>query len=494
MTSLVNQPQTIIHRKAGHQVPKELWETALRKCPTASGFAIRMTEDDKTTLETDKFDKTVGVENMLNLDTQSKEYDAVFYLANLPNKFTKDDVQPFILTIFEDENDKTGQDILSFFLEGDFPKYSDLKAGHTDEYNFAHEIIIPTLQDMFLAAGQDIAAFTASLHKPLFEKNMMAHVGHRAAFVFLPLEGEPIKFGINDLGAGWDWGTASQHLDFDKVTKPITSAVDKVVAGAKKFNPFSKGGAEPSKVDDKGIHHLSEKKEDPIDKVATSTMLGKTLVKPPKGLDKSGKNRWLRLFNNGQLPDKHDHRDFPGLWVTPDVLPWANKQDLTTLAQVDALGAEMRTGIKKQAVIPTEVKKTSPSDFLPSMTDQEMTDQTTILSKFIDREKVPSALDIQKIESQWPTYSEKMGIPFEDMFRWTVAEIMEVCKGHKPSVMIILEMRRRLIEKLDVKDLINTAAKEKAVHVEAKAILKPDGTPATASAKRNAIFGIKKSA
>lgn len=501
---MINQPQTIIHAKAGHQVPKELFETALRKCPTVSGFAIRDTTDGKATLETDRFDKAVTLENMINLDTQAKDYDSVYYLANMPGKFTKEDVQPFVLTIFDEENDKIGTDILSFFLEGDFPKYSKADSGHTDEYNFAHEIVIPTLQDMFLAANQDIPAFTASLHKPLFEKNIMAHVGHRAAFVFLPLTGDPVKFGINDLGAGWDWGTASQHLDWDKVIKPITTAAAAVVKAAGKFNPFKKGGdaiiPEAPKVDDKGIHHLP-KKDDPIQNTATAITAGKHLVKPPKALDKGGRNRWLRLMNNGNLPDKHDHRDFPGVWVTSDILPFANRQDISTVAQVDALGAEMRTGVKKAPVVPTEVKKTSPSDFIPSMSDTEMSEQTGILAKLIDRNKVPSALEIQKIESQWPTYSEKMGIPFEDMFRWTVAEIMEVCKGHKPAVMIILEMRRKLIEKMDVKELgvIAPDAKVKDLvntHVEAKKILGPNGNPVetTAASKRNKLFGIKKSA
>src|SRR5258706_45002 len=268
---MINQPQTIIHAKAGHQVPKELWETALRKCPTASGFAIRDTSDGKTTLEIEHYTQTGTVDDMAVLDERAKEYERVYYLANLPGAHTKDDVQPLALTILNGEEDKIGTDILTIFFEGDLPKFSDPKSGHTDEYNFFHEILLPTLQDMFMAAGQDIAVFTAALHKPLFEKNIMAHVGHRAAFVFLPLEGDPIKFGTNELGLGDDWGSCSQHLDFAKAEKPITSAVAAVAKAAGKFNIFKKAepAAEPPLPD--GVHRV------PAPKTDTATHLGKKL-------------------------------------------------------------------------------------------------------------------------------------------------------------------------------------------------------------------------
>ncbi len=484
---MINQPQTIIHAKAEHQVPKEFWEAALRKCPTVSGFAVRDTSDDKTTLEVEHYTQTVTVDDMLMLDGRTKEYERVYYLANLPGTHTKDDVQPFVLTIMEDEQDTIGVDILSFFLEGDFPKYSDPKSDHTDEYNFAHEIVIPTLQDMFLAADQDVAVFTAALHKPLFEKSLMAHAGHRAAFVFLPLSGDPVKFGNNELGLGDDWGSCSQHFDFAKVEKPIIAAVTKA---AGKFGIFKK--TEPALPD--GVYHTPEKKPVEAPKTDTAINAGKKLVKPPPKLDKSGKNRWLRLFNGGDLPKDHDHRDFQGLWISPEALPYAQRQDISTLAQVDALGIEMRKGVKAPV---KDMKPPAISDYIPVLSDKEMTDLTGTLAKFIDRDKVPSALDIQKMEAPWPVFSEKSGVPFTDTFRWRLGE--EISRlDRKALELLYLETRRELIQKWDPAGFIasvNTGA-ETAKHVAAKEILKPDAAaaPTTAAAKRNALFGIKKSA
>ncbi len=89
---MINQPQTIIHAKAGQQVPEELWKAALVQCPTVSGFAIRDTSDDKTTLEIEHYTQTGTVDDMTMLDERAKEYERVYYLANMPGVHTTDDV------------------------------------------------------------------------------------------------------------------------------------------------------------------------------------------------------------------------------------------------------------------------------------------------------------------------------------------------------------------------------------------------------------------
>ena len=221
----MNQPQTIIHSLPGHEVPEALFAKALVVCPTVSGFAVRCNDDGNVTLESDKFDKTVTLENMMLLNKNAKEYDAVYYMANVPGKFTKDDVQPFVLTIYESEEDKVGKDVLNIFIEGDLSKFVENK-DHTEEYNFYNEIVLETLQDLFIAADQDLAKFYASLRKPLFEKQMMAHFGHRGVMLLLPKDGDLIKFGSNELGKGFDWGTCSQHLDFDKESARVPTMLE----------------------------------------------------------------------------------------------------------------------------------------------------------------------------------------------------------------------------------------------------------------------------
>jgi hypothetical protein len=522
MTLATNQPQTIIRKKAGHLMDKEYLETALRKCPTVSGYAIRDVTDGVTTLETDQSDHSATIEGLMGVNAQIKDYDAVFYLANITqNGLTnvKDNVQPFeFITRDADKPDDPGSVIVSFFVEGDLPKHSDPASGHTDEYNFAEDVIFPLLQEIMEDAEGDIGKFIAKLHKPSFEKTLMAYVGHRAAFVFLPLEGDAIEFGKNALGTTLEWGTVSQQLgygDADQEPAPITKTAAVVAAVKKKFDPFGKKGAVAPAVstDDKGIHHVGattivDVKKDPIKAIAESGKnstvgpKGKIGVSPPKGLEGTARNHWIRLFNNNKLPDNHLRKDLV-IWVDPDMAPFAQRP-ATTILEVKNLSDEIRTGNKpsapkdmkdigpamKQAQAEIAKANTSPADYIPTLDDKEMTEATGILAGFIDRDKVPSFLEIQKMEAPWPVFSEKMGIPFADTLRWRVGdELKAVFKGNKIALLLFLEMRRKYIESAGTDKIVelvgkDVVKKETEKHVEAKTALAP---------KKNLLFG-KKSA
>lgn len=519
MTALaLNQPQTIIRKKAGMIIPREFLEAALRKCPTASGFAVQDVTDGVKSLETDEFDKTITVDNLMALNEKTKDYEAVFWLANLTGKWDKFDVQPFSINVKPadaKEGDKETT-VLSFFVEGDFPKFTG-DGTHTEAYNFAHEIIIPMIEEMFEAVDGDVGKFTARLHSPLFKKNLEAHIGHRGVFVFLPLEGNAIPFGQNELGGEYDWGEVSQNHGYGK-TKALT--VDNLKK--LKFNIFKK--SEPEAKPD-GLYTISDPKpaaphpDAPKDAPKTDIPAPKTdstrtkvEVTVPKQLQGDSRNAWIRLFTEGgELPKNHQMKDLK-IWVYADQEPFT-REPVSTKQEVKALGTRMKSGKSAEPIdmkgaheqIDKTAKKEeparSPSDFIPSMDDKDMTEQTTILASFIDRDKVPSAVEIQKLEAEWPTYSQKMGIPFGDLLRYTVADFMKLAKGHKPSVMVILEMRRKLMEMVSaekLKDLIGAAVvkKETAKHVEAKALLQPDPKATTTSAspptvKRN-ILGLKK--
>lgn len=538
MTALApNQPQTIIRKKPNHAVPREFLETALRRCPTASGFAVQDITDGVKSLETDEFDRAITLENLMTLNEKTTPYEAVFWIANLTGKWDKADIQPFTITVRagDAKPEDKGTCVLSFFVEGDFPNFNDNK-DHTEEYNFAHEIIIPMIEEMFEAADGDIGKFIAKLHSPLFKKNLMAHVGHRGVFVFLPLEGDPIAFGQNELGGEYDWGEVSQNHDFgkEKAQSPITKAVEAVGKAAGKFSIFKKSeprlDADGKPLPD-GVHATPEPKpaaphpdapkpvgkpEDiPIPK--TDAMRTKVEIMVPSQLVGDSRNAWIRLFSeDGELPKNHQSKNLK-LWVYPEQLPFVEEK-VSTKQEVKALGARMKEALSlqprpsgpidmkaahKEIEKVTEPTARSPSDFIPDMDDKEMMEQTTILASFVDRDKVPSAIDIQKLEADWPTYSEKLGIPFGDLLRYTVADFMRITHGDKPSVMVILEFRRKLMEMVSaekLKDLIGAAVvkKETAKHVTAKAILAPDpkttSTPLQAAAPKRNILGLKRTA
>src|SRR5260370_42033744 len=131
----------------------------------------------------------------------------------------------------------------------------------------------------------------------------------------------------------------------------------------------------------------------------------------------------------------------------------------------------MRKGIKSS---PKDMRSPTVSDYIPILSDKEMIDLTGTLAKFIDRDKVPSALDIQKMEAPWPVFSEKSGIPFIDTFRWRLGE--EISKlSRKALDLLYLETRRELIQKWDPSGFVasvNTRT-QTPNHLAATQILNP---------------------
>lgn len=485
MTLATNQPQAIIYAKAGFMVPKELFETALRKCPTVSGFSCRDVEGEAVSLVQDTFDKVVTIENLMTINEQTKAYHTVFYLANLTQqglKTPKEEAQPFSFAVQLHENGDP-QVLVDIFVEGDFFKHSDPKSGHTDEYNFVQDVVIPMLGEMIQDVEGDVGKFTAKLHSPNFKKNLLNYVGNRAFFCFLPLAGEAITFGKNELGASKDWGETSQHLDYEKKEEPgpITKAAAAVVAGVKKFDMFGgkKDNAEATTTtvihqDDKGVNHITNHQEAQM----SGAQIQMVEMKAPAGLEKGARNLWLRTFNGkkpGSLPDNHEKGKDATVWVTMDMVPLAERKP-ETKEDVNEIIKEISTG-KKAAKGPVDFRKpanelpvsavvpavgaapNNKSEYVPDMTDKDMTEQTTILAGFIDREKVPTAREIQGLEKPFPTYDEKMGIPIQDMYRYTTADLMALMNGHKPSVMIALTFRRELMKRLRDEELVSTKPK-----------------------------------
>lgn len=494
-----NQPQTIIHKKAGQMIDENFLELALRRCPTVSGYAIRSLIDNKPLIEADQYDRSVPIEGMLLVNTQAKGDEAIFYLGNITQKgltALKEDVQPYTLFATDPEKpDDPGTALVSFCVEGDFPKFSDPESGHTDEYNFAHEIIIPKLAEFFEDAEQDIGKFVAKMHKPSFEKDLMAYVGYRATFIFLPLEGDPIAFGNNTLGGEFEWGSASQVHGFSTTANqepsPITNAVSAV---KKKFDAFGGKKQDPVTTDDKGIHHVGNTT---IKDLKSSAAKGtRVAIKPPPKMEGTARNRWIRLFNNNELPKNHLAKNLE-LMVEPEMAPYAQRV-VTTIAEITALEQEMRTGLKtttpkdmthpgsmKQAQ--TEIKAANAGGSYPPytaiLTDKEMMADTSVLAGFMDRDKVPSYLEIQKSEAKDPTFSESMGVPFKDTIFWSKQDTINL--SHKSLNNLLAETKAKLVEKMDMKDLIATAKTETDKHIQAKEILKPE-TP-----KRKLLFGTK---
>jgi len=111
--------------------------------------------------------------------------------------------------------------------------------------------------------------------------------------------------------------------------------------------------------------------------------------------------------------------------VYSDQVPFATRDGIVTKAHSRAGEGDASLKLPPQdmkAAAPTPVapksgsdiakervgsRARSPADFIPDMDDKDMTEQTTVLSGFVGRDKVPSWMEIQKLEAPWPTYARR---------------------------------------------------------------------------------------
>jgi hypothetical protein len=314
---------TILQKKAGQVIPKEMIELALKNCPTVSGFAVR----DGDGISYEFSDKATSADSIMKLQDAVKDHPLFLYFGNFTNGFDiKKDIQPFCL--------KAGEDVVvAYFIEGDFNKFSDPKSERTDEANLSSTLVDLMLAEMFENVEGDTGKFTAKLHSPLFKAQLMATIGHRGLFAFLPPVGDPIVFGQNELGGEFEWGNTSQLWGFGKVAEKKAPIIEQTVEKAKKkFSSFLGGVTEkaPGTTPAPAVAPAVEPAKPPIEAPKTDTAIaaasnvGRTIIFPPPKLTGSARNKWFRLMNDGELPGNHQSQK-TGVQVTMEVAEIAKR-------------------------------------------------------------------------------------------------------------------------------------------------------------------------
>jgi hypothetical protein len=489
----------ILEKKAGHIIAKEMIELALRNCPTVSGFAVR----EGNVISYEFSDKASTAEGIMKLQEATKDFPLFLFLGNWPSDHdVKKDIQPFCV---KDENDDV---VVAYFCEGDFNKFT--KAGRTDEGNLQTDLIDPILFDIYETVEGDIGKFTAKLHSPLFQKQLTTAIGHRGMFAFLPKEGDPIVFGNNELGGKFEWGNTSQLFGYGTPKKEEAPIITIAAAEGKKrkFSSFLGGTHEkapvPSAPHPDATKTAPELPAKPLEAPKTDTAVKEntTSIFPPPKLTGSARNKWFRLMNGGELPTNHQSQK-TSVQVTPEVFAVAkNFNSISTLAEIsqleDTLKGKVKTatppvagGSKLEPAVKlatSQILKPSPTDYLPTLTDDDMTKTTALLASWYDRDrsKGPSPLEIQKAEAAWPVFSEKAGIKLEEIMWWPVKDIASL--PDKSKVLLILELRRLYANGLDLKSLVNTAPKE-VPPIQSKTIEAP---VSGAKGRMSKFLGLKK--
>jgi hypothetical protein len=452
----------IITKEPNQVIPRGYLQEALKQCPTCIGITIQDPNGagkDLPLLECTAENKTMDVDNLMTIIESCKDVRMVIILAKMDQDFDPEtDMQPFV---FQQrvEGEEKPENILACHIEGDFPKFSKPGKGHTDEYNFWEECIYPAIEEKF-EDSDDLLKFYKKIAGTPMRQLCENPIGHRGIVVFVPLEGDIIAFGTNDIGGEFDWGTTSNTFEWGKPTK-LEKAAEAAVETVKKAGgrlsrlmgttstPAVSVPSTPTPAPDKeeketkivtdqnGVHHTSG--NDPWKRWPGTSAKTHVMRTIPSGLVGNARNRWIRVFLNldpsAELPKGKDAKDFM-IPVPLPLDPFA-QEDVTTNDAVRELadrvkkfpgnkgGPVTQADPKKEDVKnpAAEVGSTRPTaDFLPECPADEAKVSAELVTEWATNPKQPTSLEVQRIETKWPLFTKSRGITLENVARWSIAE------------------------------------------------------------------------
>ena len=503
----------ICHVLPGFVAPEEYLKLASTRCPTAFGF---MGREGNGKLVMEAMTTMPPLSELKELNEALKSSHLVMWFGNLPKAKIPDDIQPWSLNDGAEEP----KHWLLMMYEGNFDKWTKTAEGHTGEYGASDEVIFPRLQKAFNDSDQNVDKFLELLRGSALQTSLCNSFDKRGTFVFLGPTGDPIAFGENDSGGKYTWGSVSQSFGYKETTvaKQATAAVKTGMnflrgrSSTATVDPAATPSPAPAPAPDAphpdanpDIKHIEtpdpSNPKDGDTKVEDGVTLTCTFPPPKLSVGSKAYNLWVRSFSGGALDEQKSKRRGFHVWVPTELRPFATR-DMASKGDVEHMVSEISKFKKAQsgADVNKDMKQahemaeagreillskgakpitdhtkpvrekftaTSPSDFLPTMTDAEKERAMTSIGTYLDpkNEKRPSPQEIQAGEAKWPTFSEATGVTFEELLFLPVKTLTELCDGNKIAVCMIIEFRRKFIEAsgIDLKALVGTKGEEPKV-------------------------------
>ena len=481
--------RTIVTVNQGKTIPNEYLELVRKKCPSTFGFAIQL-PDGTLVCESHPNMPDIKDFEVLQAGVNDKKGRLMMVFSNFPGNFEEDDIQPWKLEI----DDKPA---LLMCCEGDFPDFDADKA-HSNEYNLFDEIVFPRLAKAYTDSGEDLDKFYDILADVTFSKTLNKQYANRGVFCLMPTKGEIISHGHNEIGGTYPWGTVSVNHGYPKATAPIEKK------GALSWMKGSKSTireAAPVTVVDKVT--LPPETD-------TAIEAGMSRCYPPVGLQGKARNKWFRMFNAGSpmgkdgLPENHESSKCSILVKTP-LLEYAKRpikdakglvilnSELKSKGLIDVLGETVddvdipitKTAPKSGADI-KEKRASSAADYLPIMSDKEKENAMGVMIPIVDRNNrsVPTPLELQKINSKFPAFSETVGIPDTDLLFITPKNAFDL--DHKALVCAFIEVQQKWAQHVSLKDILTK--------VEPVKLAEKKDEPVISATKKSPLSWMKKSA
>lgn len=453
---------TIIHKLPKQLVPDQYLKKVLLACPSCFGFAGQERQDGKTKIVIEQSPKSLMLDELKELQEAFKNEHLVMFFMDAKKAGLEADVQPWTLT---DGNEDDPTHHLAMFYEGNFEKFAGKDGDHTAEYCVSDAEVFPKLTQLFIKSGKDWTKFYAALKLPEFQQELSNLFKDRGVYVFMPPEGEPVSFGKNDIGGQFAWGNVSNAHGYSEQPekKEENGGVLSFLRGKAKSS--SAKLSIPEKKEEPVVAPTpvieppkEEPKEEPkvefrLDKDGTTKLF--KMSPPPKIVgNKKALNLWLRTFNRGQLDEETQRTRV--VWVPTELIPLAQRI-VGSKDEVEAMATEVhklkKTDVKpeepmtsERMVETTSVRREPASNYLPTMNDDEKNRALGRMAKFTQKDKQPTGLEIQKMESNWPVFHEAIGCTFEELCTRPVHELVELFDGSKIAACAFIEMRKKYLE------------------------------------------------
>jgi len=461
--------QKIMHVKAGSLPPDDLLEHILSKKPNAFGFVVQNIADGKPDLSIIREDATgINITELKQLFINAKDFPLSVYFAKLAAGFDASDIQPFIIS------DGNNDPFMALMFEGTINGH-DNPVNHTEQYNLVNGILIPTVQEWCEDFEGNLDKIAAKLKGAVFEKNLMAHVGHRGILHIVPLEGDTINIGRNELMLEGEWGWISQKDGFGDV-----KVVEKAAEPEKKRGFWKGGGATATKASVPAVEQKTEKGY-PEKTASEEPMLA---AKPPSWCHKNDDVKmWYQMVGNeptGQLKSV-----VPAAWKKrlPIIVKnfeavkigdlksftdYALKRTMLTTGAT----AETSSGKPVASGQPPMLPEKNAKDItgvagdveLPIIGPRELEAVLETVSKIdSNSKKIIDPKEMQAQEKAYPMFSEAVGVKVEEMLNWPVSGLFAIAKtDYRAGVLLAIQFRnlyrnlKNVTTKVETEDKVTT--------------------------------------
>jgi hypothetical protein len=493
----------ILLKRPNMLVPKEYLDLVLPKYQTGMGVAL--VEGSAITMDT--VDQGVPTDAFMEMQEKIKKELAIFYFANFPAGYMKDDIQPFTLLSSE-----AGNPLIVGFMDGDFSRFHQDKSDHSDEFHMANRLLVPKFQQLWRLCGENMTKFLEEIRGPLIKQELISGKTKREHILLLTNTKESVGIFDNALKADFPWGVVSNHHGYvEGENKTVSEKPSGGLFSKLASSQFGKSAVHPAKNTTLSEQAILQQDVKNADALKTSTALHPDagtsiekdelpdLISPPASIPmgKQGKNQLKSWYRNnfGTLPEKYlsDRPALPRsmlLRTAPLLRSLENVGSLVKPKSSDAPAqpaAVPGTGPQPEPHVAPKAPEVKGDEDGPIIIPPAALKDIEALYKSFGADPILDPSKIQSLEAPKPTYSTQTGLAgLETTFGWSEErwkQIADLDKKHGSYMMVLAVMQYRYAYLSELATQPVRGKDTETKHVQ------PASTKAEETVRKGGVFG-----